>query len=264
MIPWSEVRNETDMTSRELTIVPIGEVPLVKPGDALPSLLVECMRSIRTELQSGDVLVVSHTIVSIAEGQLYLLSEIEVSEKAGKLAADLGRGPEYVQLALDNSVEVIRERPVLITRTAHGLVTDYSGVDQSNAPPGHALALPSDPDASAQAIHTAISKELGLEMPVIIADTQGRPWRRGAINLAIGVAGMSPFLDNAGRLDRFGRKLRSSRVCVADEIAAAAELVMGQADEGIPAAVVRGLVLKGNGLGSAKLIPRDPGTDLFS
>ncbi|MFW9967304.1 MAG: coenzyme F420-0:L-glutamate ligase [Candidatus Thorarchaeota archaeon] len=252
------------MTSRELIIVPIGEVPLVKPGDSLPSLLVECLRNIRTELQSGDVLVVSHTIVSIAEGRLYLLSEIEVSDRAGKLAADLEKEPEYVQLALDNSVEVIRELPVLITRTPHGLVTDYSGVDQSNAPPGHALALPSDPDSSAQTIYTAISRELGLEMPVIIADTQGRPWRRGAINLAIGVAGMSPFLDNAGRLDRFGRKLRSSRVCVADEIASAAELVMGQADEGIPAAVVRGLILKGNRRGSARQILRDPGTDLFS
>jgi coenzyme F420-0:L-glutamate ligase/coenzyme F420-1:gamma-L-glutamate ligase len=264
MIPWSEVRDETDMKHRELAIVPIGEVPLVKPGDALPSLLIDSLRDSQVELQSGDVLVISHTIVSIAEGRLYLLSEIEVSEKARILSVVLAREPQYVQLALDNAVEIIRERPVLITRTAHGLVTDYSGVDQSNAPPGHALALPSNPDLSAQAIHSAILNDLGLEIPVIIADTQGRPWRRGAINLAIGVAGMSPFLDNAGKLDRFGRKLRSSRVCVVDEIAAAAELVMGQADEGIPAAVIRGLILKRNRHGSAKQILRDPGTDLFS
>ena len=262
MTPRLEVKDESAMKSRELSIVPIGEIPLVKPGDDLPFLLVEGLRSIRNELTSGDVLVVSHTIVSIAEERLYLLSDIEVSERARLLAIELGKEPEYVQLALNNAVEVIREKPVLITRTAQGLVTDYSGVDKSNAPPGYALALPSEPDMSAEAISAAISRELGLKIPVIIADTQGRPWRKGAINLAIGVAGMSPFLENAGRLDRFGRTLQSSRVCLADELAAAAELVMGQAGEGIPAALVRGLSLE-NELGSAKDIPRDPEKNLF-
>jgi coenzyme F420-0:L-glutamate ligase/coenzyme F420-1:gamma-L-glutamate ligase len=251
------------MTIRELIIVPIGEVPLIKPGDNLPSLLVQSLKAIRGELESSDVLVVSHTIVSIAEGRLYLLSEIEVSERARQLAIELGKEPEYVQLALNNAVDVIRERPVLITRTAHGLVTDYSGVDKSNAPPGHALALPNNPDESAQAIYAAISKEFGMKIPVIIADTQGRPWRKGAINLAIGVAGMSPFLENAGRQDRFGRTLQSSRVCLADELAAAAELVMGQAGEGIPAALVRGVYLEME-RGSAREIIRDPDTNLFS
>jgi coenzyme F420-0:L-glutamate ligase/coenzyme F420-1:gamma-L-glutamate ligase len=251
------------MIARELTIVPIGEVPLIKPGDDLPSLLVKSL-GIVPELQSTDVLVVSHTIVSVAEGRLYMLSKIEVSEKARNLAMKLGKEPEYIQLALDNSVDVIRENPVLITRTVHGLVTDYSGIDQSNAPPGHALALPLDPDESARAIHTAISRELGVEMPVIISDTQGRPWRKGAINLAIGIVGMSPFWENTGRLDRFGRKLKSSRVCIADELAAAAELVMGQADEGIPAALVRGLNLERTSRGDAKEILRNPDTDLIS
>jgi coenzyme F420-0:L-glutamate ligase/coenzyme F420-1:gamma-L-glutamate ligase len=250
------------MTVRELTIVPIGEVPLIKPGDDLPSLLAASLRVI-PELQSTDVLVVSHTIVSVAEGRLYMLSKIEVSEKARNLAAKLGKEPEYIQLALDNSVEVIRESPVLITRTVQGLLTDYSGIDQSNAPPGYALALPLDPDESARAIHTVISKELGVELPVIISDTQGRPWRKGAINLAIGVAGMSPFLENAGRQDRFGRTLQSSRVCLADELAAAAELVMGQAGEGIPAALVRGVYLEME-RGAAREIIRDPDTNLFS
>lgn len=251
------------MTIRELTIVPIGEVPLIKPGDDLPSLLVEGLRAIRSEIASSDILVVSHTVVSMAEGQLYLLSEIEVSERARLLAIELGKEPEYVQLALDNAVDVIRERPVLITRTVHGLVTDYSGVDKSNAPAGHALALPSDPDESAHAIHTAILKELGMKIPVIIADTQGRPWRKGAINLAIGVAGMSPFWENIGRQDRFGKTLQSSRVCLADELAAAAELVMGQAGEGIPAALIKGLNLERESRGAAKEIIRDPNIDLF-
>jgi len=252
------------MKSRELTIVPIGEVPLIKPGDDLPSLLVESLKEIQSELASGDLLVVSHSIVSMAEGRLYALSEVEVSEKARQLATELGREPEYIQLALDNAVDIIRERPVLITRTTHGLVTDYSGVDKSNAPAGHALTLPSNPDESAHAIHAAISKELGMKIPVIIADTQGRPWRKGAINLAIGVAGISPFWENTGKPDRFGRELRSSRVCLADELAAAAELVMGQADEGIPAALVKGLNLEGTEGGAAREIPRDPDTNLFS
>jgi coenzyme F420-0:L-glutamate ligase/coenzyme F420-1:gamma-L-glutamate ligase len=200
--------------------------------------------------------------VSIAEGRLYSLSEIEATDRAKQLSKSLGKEPEYVQLALDNALEVIRETPVLITRTVQGHVTDFSGIDRSNAPPGHALALPIDPDNSAQEIHDAISNELGIKIPVIIADTQGRPWRKGAINLAIGIAGMSPYAENAGRLDRFGRMLQSSRVCLADELAAAAELVMGQAGEGIPAALIRGLNLDGE-QGSAKEILRDPDRNLF-
>ncbi|MFW9912527.1 MAG: coenzyme F420-0:L-glutamate ligase [Candidatus Thorarchaeota archaeon] len=263
MTPAMEVRDESAMKNRELSIVPIGEIPLVKSGDDLPSLFVEKLSGIGQELESGDVLVVSHTIVSIAEGRLYLLSEIDVSERARLLSDELDKEPEYVQLALDNAVEIIRETPVLITRTAQGLVTDFSGVDRSNAPPGHAIALPMDPDNSAQAIHDAILDELGIRIPVIIADTQGRPWRRGAINLAIGIAGMSPFTENAGRLDRFGRTLRSSRVCLADELAAAAELVMGQAGEGIPAALIKGLNLDRE-QGSVKEVLRDPDRNLFS
>ncbi|MFX1330129.1 MAG: coenzyme F420-0:L-glutamate ligase [Promethearchaeota archaeon] len=259
----AEVKDESAMKNRELSIVPIGEIPLVKPGDDLPSLFAERLRGISEELESGDVLVVSHTIVSIAEGRLFLLSEVEVSERARRLSMELKREPEYVQLALDNAVEVIRETPVLITRTAQGLVTDFSGVDRSNAPSGQALALPIDPDHSAQAIHDAISKEIGIRIPVIIADTQGRPWRRGAVNMAIGIAGMSPFTENAGRLDRFGRILQTSRVCIADELAAAAELVMGQAGEGIPATLIKGLNLDRE-QGSAKDVLRDPDKNLFS
>ncbi|MFX0053438.1 MAG: coenzyme F420-0:L-glutamate ligase [Promethearchaeota archaeon] len=263
MTPRSEVRDESAMKNRELTIVPIREIPLIKPGDDLPSLFAEKLSGIREEIESGDVLVVSHTIVSMAEGRLYLLSEIEVSDKAKQLSLKLEREPEYIQLALDNSVEIIREAPVLITRTAQGLITDFSGVDKSNAPPGHALALPVDPDNSAQAIHHAISNELGIRIPVIIADTQGRPWRRGAINLAIGIAGMTPFAENAGRMDRFGRTLRSSRVCLADELAAAAELVMGQTGEGIPAAIIRGLNLEDE-QGSVQEVLRNSDRNLFS
>ncbi|MFW9889955.1 MAG: coenzyme F420-0:L-glutamate ligase, partial [Candidatus Thorarchaeota archaeon] len=125
------------------------------------------------------------------------------------------------------------------------------------------IALPMDPDNSAQAIYDAILDEFGIRIPVIIADTQGRPWRRGAINLAIGIAGMSPFTENAGRLDRFGRTLRSSRICLADELAAAAELVMGQAGEGVPAALIKGLN-PDREQGSVKEVLREPDKDLFS
>ena len=145
------------------------------------------------------------------------------------------------EIALQESVEVIREQPIMIAKTKQGIITDYSGVDESNAPLGSMIALPKNPDKSALEIHKKLSHSFGCHIPVIISDTQGRPWRKGATNLAIGIAGMSPFIDNAGRKDLYERFLRSSLVCLADELASAAELVMGQADEGIPIVIIRGV-----------------------
>jgi coenzyme F420-0:L-glutamate ligase/coenzyme F420-1:gamma-L-glutamate ligase len=145
------------------------------------------------------------------------------------------------EIALQESVEVIREEPIIITKTKQGIITDYSGVDESNAPLGTMIALPKDADKSALDIYEKLRQSFGFATPVIVCDTQGRPWRKGAINLAIGIAGMSPFIDNAGRRDLYNRHLRSSIVCLADELASAAELVMGQADEGIPLAIIRGV-----------------------
>jgi coenzyme F420-0:L-glutamate ligase/coenzyme F420-1:gamma-L-glutamate ligase len=250
------------MTVGELTIVPIWEVPLIKQGDDLPSVLLEVLEKCEFKPEPGDILVVTHTIVSIAEGCVFRKSEIEVCEESKRIAQQNDRSPTQVEVALRNAKRILRETPVLITETKHGLITDYSGVDESNAPPGTLMTLPADPDKSAASIFQKLSDGLGFSLPVIISDTHGRPWRRGAVNLAVGVAGFSPFVKNAGKKDLYGKQLRSSLVCLADEIAAAAELVMGQADEGIPLALVRGIHFEGT-QGSAAEIIRDPEQSLF-
>ncbi|UCH05438.1 MAG: coenzyme F420-0:L-glutamate ligase [Candidatus Thorarchaeota archaeon] len=229
------------MRVRELAIVPIREVPLIQQGDDLPSVLLRVLETCEFKPQPGDILVVTHSIVSIAEGSVFRKSDIEVSEESKRIASQNDRPPVQVEVALREARRILRERPVLITETKHGLITDYSGVDESNAPPGTLMTLPADPDKSAVAIFRKLSCGLGFTLPVIISDTQGRPWRKGAVNLAVGVAGLSPFIDNTGRKDLYGKPLRASLVCLADEIAAAAELVMGQADEGIPLVLVRGV-----------------------
>jgi coenzyme F420-0:L-glutamate ligase/coenzyme F420-1:gamma-L-glutamate ligase len=222
------------MSKREVQLIPIEGFPIVQNGDEISSLIQIAIEKNQIALAKGDIIVVTHSIISIAEGSLYQLDEVEVSERAKALAEGSGHAPEIVEAALS-------EGPVLITKTKQGVITDYSGVDESNAPLGNLIALPENPDESAKRINVSLSDSNGFNVPVIITDTQGRPWRKGAVNLAIGMAGMSPFTSNAGKEDIFGHKLRGSVVCLADQIAAATELVMGQADEGIPIVIVRGI-----------------------
>ncbi|MFW9959490.1 MAG: coenzyme F420-0:L-glutamate ligase [Candidatus Thorarchaeota archaeon] len=234
-----EIRSKK--SSATVEIIPVLGLPKIAPGDNLAELILRTMENNRQNLRKGDVVVVAHTIVSIAEGKLVQSSDIIISSKAERLALSNDRKPQKIQTALNEADEIIREDPVLITRTKQGFITDMSGVDESNAPIGYYVLLPEDPDKSADEINKLISKMKEFNVPVIIADTQGRPWRKGAVNLAIGVAGMSPFIVNAGQRDLYGRELKSSLVCIADELAAASELVMGQADEGIPVAIIRGV-----------------------
>ena len=250
------------MTAHSLEIVPLTGIPIIEPGDDLASVIMKAFRRPRIRPRPGDVLVVTHSIVSMAEGRVFHNAEIEPSAKATQIAATTGRSAQKVEVALREAVEVIREEPVLITKTKQGIVTDFSGVDQKNAPLGSYIALPADPDESARRLHYRLSKELGVHMPVIITDTHGRPWRLGAVNAAIGVAGMSPFFRNAGKEDLYGRHLTSSLVCLADELAEAAELVMGQADEGIPVALIRGVKYESEP-GAARDIVRAVSEDLF-
>ena len=250
------------MQGKEIQVIPIVGYPMVKEGDNLSELLLSTMKKLNLEFQTGDVVIVSHSIVSVAEGSMYTLSEVTPTEKARQIASGKDHSEEIIEIALQESSEIIREEPVLITKTHQGFITDYSGVDESNAPDGKAIVLPRDPDASARRVHEIISKEVGFSIPIIITDTQGRPWKRGAVNLAIGVAGMSPFVVNKGKSDIYGKELRSSLVCVADEIAASAELVMGQADEKVPIAIVRGVDIDET-LGTAKEILREETEDLF-
>ena len=230
-----------------IELIPLRGLPIITPGVDLPALISECLEEL---IREGDIVVVTHSIVSVAEGKLFTVNSSD-SEKDIR-----------TEIAIKEAREVIRESPILITRTIHGLITDFSGVDESNAPLGMLIGLPDNPDTSAENIRQAISKRVGFDVPVIITDTQGRPWRRGVVNLAIGVAGMSPFDVNKGRVDIYGKTLHSSLVCVADEIAASAELVMGQADEKVPIAIVRG-ISSSKRSGTAREIIREGTENLF-
>ena len=250
------------MNDNRIELIPLVGFPIVQNGDDILNLILSVMEEESVNLRPEDIVVVTHSIVSIAEGKLYEIEEVEVSNRARAISEEIGQSPERVEVALQEASEILRERPVLITRTQHGIVTDFSGVDESNAPPKTLLALPVDPDKSARQINKVLSERMGFNVPVIITDTQGRPWRKGAVNLAIGVAGMSPFIHNVGREDLYGHELRESLVCLADQIAAAAELVMGQAGEGIPVVLVRG-IKSAQDEGSASQILRTGSENLF-
>jgi coenzyme F420-0:L-glutamate ligase / coenzyme F420-1:gamma-L-glutamate ligase len=245
------------MTAR-LQAWPLAGVPEVRPGDDLAGLLAE-----HASWAPGDVLVVSHKAVSKAEGALRRLDDVEASERAAALAERLSKDARLVQVILDESAEVVRaERGVLICRTRHGLVCANAGVDASNAPEdGVVVTLPRDPDASARALRAALAPRPA----VVIADSFGRAWRRGQCDVAIGIAGLAPLDDWRGRTDPRGHELRATVIAVADEAAAAADLVRDKASRE-PAAVVRGLerfVTDEDGPGAAALV-RTVAEDLFA
>jgi coenzyme F420-0:L-glutamate ligase/coenzyme F420-1:gamma-L-glutamate ligase len=237
----------------------IGEV---RPGDEVGRLVVEAAARQRTPVAAGDVLVISQKIVSKAEGRLLRLSDVEPSTIAATMAAELGRDPRLVEVILRESKRVVRmDRGVLVTETRHGWVCANAGVDQSNVDADMVALLPADPDGSARALRDVVRALAGVEVFVVIADTFGRPWREGLVNIAIGVAGFAPLKSYLGERDPAGRPLQATILAVADEVAAAAEPMMGKLDR-IPAVIVRGLPLTPSEEGSKALL-RDPARDLF-
>ena len=236
-------------------------LPEVRPGDDLPALLAAAGARLDPPLGPADVLVIAHKVVSKAEGRVRALAGIEPSSRAAELAAEHDKDPRHVQAILDESAEILRaDRGRLICRTHHGFVCANAGVDQSNTgDEGVVVLLPSDPDASARALRSA----LGVGA-VVISDSWGRPWRQGQVEVAIGCAGLRALVDHRGRPDRDGRPMAASVIAVADEAAAAADLVR-QKTSGEPAVRIRGLenVLgEGEDQGAAALI-RAPEDDLF-
>jgi coenzyme F420-0:L-glutamate ligase/coenzyme F420-1:gamma-L-glutamate ligase len=223
--------------------------------DDLGSLIAE-----RLELEDGDVVVISQKVVSKAEGRIVRLDDVEPSAEAVELAA--GHDPRHLEVILREAARVVRTRPPLvIAETRHGFVCASAGVDASNAPePDTLVLLPVDPDASAAAIREQIGERTGRDVGVIVSDSFGRPFRTGIVDVAIGVAGITPLADWRGQVDPTGHELRTTVIAVADEIASAAELVMGKLD-GVPAAVVRGLEV--GGLGSARELVMPPERNLF-
>jgi coenzyme F420-0:L-glutamate ligase / coenzyme F420-1:gamma-L-glutamate ligase len=230
----------------EVTLKALTGVKLVEPGDDLGAITVEAFATNGVTPQNGDVLVVAQKIVSKAEGRYADMASVAPSEQAIALAAEVDKDPRFVEVVLSESRRVARHRPgLLIVEHRLGFVMANAGIDHSNIAAGEAderaLLLPLDPDSSAARLRDHLTGVFGVAIAVIICDSFGRPWRKGTVGVAIGAAGLPAFIDLRGQPDLFGRELLVTETGFADEIAAAAGLVMGQADEAIPMVLVRGL-----------------------
>lgn len=225
-----------------IQIIGIEHLPIVKTGDNLAELICNAAENQGTHIQNGDILVITHVIVSRAEGRVVNLDEVVPSEFAKSIAKQYGKDPTLVEAVLQETKSIRRMGDgKLITETKHGFICANSGIDKSNVPGERNVALlPDDPDRSAEEIREKIRRSTGCDVAVIISDTHGRPLRKGEINVAIGVAGIKALRDRRGESDLFGYVLRVKQTAIVDELASAAELVIGQADEGIPVAIIRG------------------------
>ena len=243
----------------EVRVIPLRGIPELEEGDDLGALLVDAAAR-AGGLEPDDVVVVAQKAVSKVEGRVVHLTGVEPSARALELAA--GEDPRRLELILRESRKIIRARaPLVIAETQHGFVCASAGVDASNAKgPETLVLLPLDPDASADRVRERIGELAGVAVGVVVSDSFGRPWRRGTTDVALGVSGLAPLLDLKGRHDSAGYELHATEIAVADEIAGAAELVMGKT-EGVPAAIVRGVEARGDGRGVDLLMPRE--RDLF-
>lgn len=255
------------MTAPSLSLHALPGMPMVQPGDDIAGLIGDGLARAGLVPQDGDVVVIAQKIVSKSEGRTVLLETVTPSAEAEELGARIGKDPRIVQAILGESVRVVRARPgLLIVEHKLGFVMANAGVDQSNVDgrDGRArvLLLPEDPDGSAQAIRTQLTARYGAKLGVVINDSFGRAWRRGTAGIAIGVAGLPALVDLRGNPDLFGRILEVSIIGFADEIAAAASLLMGQAAEGQPVVLVRGARWTADE-SSAQALVRPAAEDLF-
>lgn len=244
-------------------LIALRGLPLVRKGDDIGQLIVDAARNQDLQMEDGDIIVVAQSIVSKAEGNVVDLRKVNPSPRAEEIAERMGRDPRKIEVILQQSQEIVRVAHVLITRTKHGFICANSGVDGSNIDRDHVTVLPEDPDASARLIRERIKQATGADVAVIVSDTHGRPFRRGAAGVAIGVTGMKPLLDLRSRFDLYGKKLTSTIVAVADAFAAAATPVMGETNEGTPVVVIKGAVYDRDDDGTARDLIRDPERDLF-
>jgi len=242
-------------------------IPLIEPGDDLAMLLAGALRRAELSLQDGDILVIAQKIVSKAEGLYVDLDAVTPSAKAIELAAKLGKDPRHVEVVLQESSEIVKVgQHVLVTAHRLGFVMANAGIDESNISHGdgggRVLLLPRDPDGDANKLKQRLDSEFGVSIGVIINDSFGRPWRNGVVGVAIGAAGVPSVADRIGNRDLFGRQLKVTEIAVADELASAASLLMGQGDEGLPAVLVRGCRIAGDQRPASALI-RDRERDMF-
>ncbi|MEA2980204.1 MAG: coenzyme F420-0:L-glutamate ligase / coenzyme F420:gamma-L-glutamate ligase [Alphaproteobacteria bacterium] len=249
----------------ELRIAALSGIPLVRPGDDIADLIASGLAASGLALRRGDIVVIAQKIVSKAEGRIVDLREVTPSKRARELAAEADKDPRLVELILRESTEVVRHRKsVLVVAHRSGIVLANAGIDTSNvAGDDHrVLLLPEDCNRSCRDIRAGLAALTGVEAGVLIIDSLGRAWRNGTVGVALGAAGLPALLDLRGKPDLFGRELRSTEVGIADEIAAAASMLMGQAGEGTPVVLLRGLTLPDAGGSAADLI-RARELDLF-
>ena len=254
--------------TQDLHIFPVTDMPLVKPGDDLAAIIVERLAAVQERLFDGDVLVIAQKVVSKAEGRLVRLADVTPSAEAERIAEIVGKDPRAIQVVLDQTRTVVRvRRGLLVVEDRNGWVCANAGVDRSNVQAtgdSDVLALlPADADASAAALRARLHELTGVAPAVVINDSHGRAWRIGTMGVCIGCAGLPPVWDQRGLNDLFGYTLQASEECIADELAAAASLVMGQSDEGRPVVVIRGYRLPPAPHGPARAIQRPPEMDVF-
>ncbi|MBD3406798.1 MAG: coenzyme F420-0:L-glutamate ligase [Candidatus Lokiarchaeota archaeon] len=246
-----------------IEVISVQNYPLTTETNSIEDNIMCALADSDIRLEDGDILVIAHKIVSKSEGRVIDGKSIKVTPQAIEIAKRNDFDPVQVELAIQESKEILRDERVLITITKTGLICNFSGVDKSNVQKGHYVLLPEDPDKSARRILETISEATGKKIAVVITDTQGRPWRRGGVNIAIGCAGIDVFKYNIGKRDLYGRKLERSTICQIDEIASAAEPMMGQGAEGTPIVLVRGYVFTANHDESSLDIFRTDDEDLF-
>jgi len=245
-----------------VSIYPVPGLPEISRGAALERLIVGGLMRLGLSLEDGDVVVVTQKIVSKAEGRVRSLDDVQPSARATEIGHRIGFDPRHVEVILGETVRVVREAPrVLITETRHGFVCANAGVDRSNTGGKDLLVLlPEDPDASAGRLRKGLEEISGVMLGVVISDSFGRPWREGQVNVAIGAAGVLALRDYRGDQDPDGYQLQGTELGVVDELASAAELVMGKLDR-VPVALIRGARVAGEG--TVRSLLRNPATDLF-
>jgi len=251
----------------DIRIIGLGKIPLIKKNDDIAGLILNAAKTEDIEVENGDVFVIAETVISKSEGNIIDLRAIKPNSKAIKLAERTGKDPRLVEAVIKESKEILRVgHDFIVSETKHGFVCANAGIDESNVKKGMATPIPEDPDKSARIIREKIENATKKEVVVIISDTHGRAFREGAIGVAIGITGMDPLWDRRGESDLYGKKLKTTNIAVADELASAASVVMGQADEGIPVVIIKGVEYVENlrdGSATARSLIRPKEYDVF-